>query len=977
MASAANTIKHWADALRLRPELLSNQGQITGLQMSLYDAVYRTADVPYQEADYYSDITEPTPSLVRFLATVAARLGSKRDVHALYHLDQGMGGGKSHALVGAYHMAHDAAAFFGTDLGKAVRVEAEQIAGGPVQLKNARVVVLSADNMTPGKTNPVFGSATTLHERFLWSLTRGEKKRYEQLRGMGSDKAALRSALESAGGPVLILLDELMDYAMQLSDAAHLKGMPGEQAFLNAMMDAVDDVPQVAFVTVMIRSDVDERGYTKEAEDFRAYVAARLERNGRTVAVSEAQDFAAIIQRRIFQRPGGSLPADAVASAYVAAATPTWREQVFERLGTNRSLSGFKERVVRTYPFHPDLMTLVQEDWSRHAGFQRVRSTVAIFAATAHHWVRQHSEGKWAPALIGAGDLPVTVVIEDVLSSGLLHGNDKAIQGFRQVAATDISSKDGTQGRAIEIDRTQAAAGVTLGQPSPAVRMATAIFYYSLVPRGQAKRGATRAEVLAAAFEPTRECDYGSAETVFNSLVSDEQGLGALDTQSGSGSAPTRYQLSTQQTLRMFYRSAHSQVQASDRDQAIWKRAQQLASRGLFDDVIPISRPEKDDVPLAQVFDGVDQNGKNRLVVLDSRRWTLLNGRDTPTRAEIEALLGVGSTPLSVDNAASCVVVCVNTQRREIVRKRALEAQAWRTVVSILDTGSDQRAEAEREAKTAEDKLDGEIRRAYQHFAYLVRSSNATQVEWGRFDDDSKTALKGEHVWDALQGSGRAVKPRTLSSVYLGTLLSQMSRTLSLREVSQQFTKNPAFPLVANVQDIREAIFQMLTGAERYEVVDSTGQVYTISSPNDLTLGSSDQFLVRHVAQPGHTSSGDQVPGEPHGGDRKYGAAGSGPERQPDATGGGPATARAQPGETKYVRYTIQVPNRSIVSESNRNAVWGLLAAISDATDPNGPDLQLIDIDVSITAAQGSLDSLRTEAETANAKWKEEDELLS
>src|SRR3954466_11956038 len=103
MASAAKTTKHWADALRLRPELISNQGQITGLQMSLYDAVYRTSDVPYQEADYYSDITEPTPSLVRFLATVAARLGSKRDVRALYHLDQGMGGGKSHALVGTYH----------------------------------------------------------------------------------------------------------------------------------------------------------------------------------------------------------------------------------------------------------------------------------------------------------------------------------------------------------------------------------------------------------------------------------------------------------------------------------------------------------------------------------------------------------------------------------------------------------------------------------------------------------------------------------------------------------------------------------------------------------------------------------------------------------------------------------------------------------------------------------------------------------
>ena len=231
---------HWADVLQLRPELLSNQGQVTGLQMSLYDAVYRTSDVPYQEADYYSDITEPTPSLVQFLATIAARLGSHRDLKALYHLDQGMGGGKSHALVGAYHLAKDSAALFRTELGKRVRSEAEQIAGGEVDLSGTRVVVLSADNMTPGKTNPVYGSATTLHERFLWALVDGDKnkKKYLELRELGSDKAALRTALESVGAPVLILLDELMDYVMLLSDAAHLKGMPGEQAFLNALSGA-------------------------------------------------------------------------------------------------------------------------------------------------------------------------------------------------------------------------------------------------------------------------------------------------------------------------------------------------------------------------------------------------------------------------------------------------------------------------------------------------------------------------------------------------------------------------------------------------------------------------------------------------------------------------------------------------------------------------------------------------------------------
>ena len=214
-----------------------------------------------------------------------------------------MGGGKSHALVGLYHLASASSAFLETDLGHLVKAEAEQ-AGGNLDLSGARVVVLSADNMTPGAASPEFGPATSLYERFLWSLFKGDKSRYNQHLAEGPNKAALARALEAVGGPVLILLDELMDYVMPLSDKQHLASMPGEKAFLNSLMDAVDDVDQVAFVVVMIRSDLDERGYTVEAEDFRAYIATRLERNGVTVAVTEAQDFSAIIRRRLFERAG-------------------------------------------------------------------------------------------------------------------------------------------------------------------------------------------------------------------------------------------------------------------------------------------------------------------------------------------------------------------------------------------------------------------------------------------------------------------------------------------------------------------------------------------------------------------------------------------------------------------------------------------------------------------------------------------------
>jgi hypothetical protein len=114
-APSTMTVPHWADLLALRPEVTSSDGSVGELQMSLHKAVYQTVDVPYRVASYYADITEPAPHLIGFLGRVARRLGTTADSTALFHLDQGMGGGKSHALVGLYHMAAHPQEFFATE----------------------------------------------------------------------------------------------------------------------------------------------------------------------------------------------------------------------------------------------------------------------------------------------------------------------------------------------------------------------------------------------------------------------------------------------------------------------------------------------------------------------------------------------------------------------------------------------------------------------------------------------------------------------------------------------------------------------------------------------------------------------------------------------------------------------------------------------------------------------------------------------
>jgi hypothetical protein len=199
-------IQNWADILRLRPEVTATEGRIGDLQMSLYSAVYANRPVLYREPEYYSEITEPTAGLIGFMATIARRLGGESTgERALFHLDQGMGGGKSHALVGLYHLAKSPERFLRTELGQRVRAEAEE--HGRVAIENTKVVVLSADNMTPGATSPEFGPARTLHARFLWTLLDGDAERYERHLAEGPNKAALQPALESVGRPAAVRRD--------------------------------------------------------------------------------------------------------------------------------------------------------------------------------------------------------------------------------------------------------------------------------------------------------------------------------------------------------------------------------------------------------------------------------------------------------------------------------------------------------------------------------------------------------------------------------------------------------------------------------------------------------------------------------------------------------------------------------------------------------------------------------------------------
>lgn len=844
------TITPWWKAMKLRPEVAGNAGNIDDVQMSLYRAAYGDPPAPYSDPAYYGAITYPTATLASLIGRIAVRLGGGSRytaVKALYHLDQGMGGGKSHGLIGLYHMARNPEQFAKTDIGQqAMKYAADLLGGVTPVLDGTHVVVISADHMTPYAPvdrPEIDGPAKSMWERLLWRLVGRDYDKFALYKDRW-DQEGIREALLSVGRPVLILVDEIMDYVRQLDDTRYDAVRNSELAFLKALLDAVNDVPHVAMVIVMIATDKDKAVYEREAQKFREEMLANLVRNGTNTAVTEATDFSQIIRRRLFD-------SGQVDPALIRATVSMFTDITPQWAAVMRKLPGydpvaFGEEAARAYPFHPDLLKLVETEWATLAGYQRVRSTVTLFAQTVYTWLQNAMQGEWSPLLIGPGDIPLaqSTVREALLGSGVIE-SENTIANYRQVITTDIVSEGGGGGTAAGIDAGFAGnEGWAAVNPRAAQRMATALLLYSLTPRSGGKLGATQAEIESAAFVPDSGYEATDSETVFNALKDPETGLASLEIMGGAGGQSTRYQLATRKTLQMLSRQQRSAVTDAEKDAEIAAIAKLTLSSGSgFKKAIFIADQRDSEGRQRSARDilvDVDQRDASRLVALDPSRWTLLNGKDNATRQDIRMVFGVGPGALAVTHAASLVVACVNTQRRGLAQQRAAEYLAWSRVAAIQSIQDDpsMATQAKHNATEAKTALEKEVKRAFQHYAYLVRdANNELEVRFAKFEEDSKTSLSGANVWDALVQAGRAVTPGALNVEGLMLAISdELPRTLD--EVTSLFWTNPRMPMLMGIEELRRALHQALRHG-RLEMVNAEGALQTIpDSDRDVPVSS-------------------------------------------------------------------------------------------------------------------------------------------
>ncbi|MBC7256698.1 MAG: ATP-binding protein, partial [Chloroflexi bacterium] len=319
---------------------------------SLSDVAAGRGALEYLDAATFFQKTYPTQGLLNLLGAVVGRLAGTGYGEPVIQLQTPFGGGKTHVLVALYHLLRSPEALAGADM---IQQILERSGAGA--LPKGRVVVFDGTAADPVKGKTPWGEIAA-------QLGRYELLREQDQARRAPGKDRLHEVL--AGGPVLILMDEVAEYAVKARDFRDQV-----MAFFQELTETVKVAERCALVVTLPSS----APYGEEGEHVLAQLQQIIGRVEALYAPVEGDEVFEVIRRRLFESVGTPREAQQVAEAY-------W--QLYQRLGEDVPAEArnpaYRERLRRAYPFHPQVIDLLYERWSTFPTFQRTRGVLRLLA---------------------------------------------------------------------------------------------------------------------------------------------------------------------------------------------------------------------------------------------------------------------------------------------------------------------------------------------------------------------------------------------------------------------------------------------------------------------------------------------------------------------------------------------------------------------------------------------------------------------
>ena len=487
-----------------RDEILAGELSPELFAAKLRLVVEGTAPYVYQDPTTFFANTFPTDGLKTLISEVFGRLGGAAIGSPIIRLETSFGGGKTHDEIALWHIAKN-----GREIPGLERFvdNINLIPERPIQAS-----AIACQDLDP--VNGVYHSDTGITTYTLWgeiAYQIGGVAGYSLLKGSDEQRVSPGTVvLEriTQGQPTVIILDEIARYLRAAKATVVGNSDLAEQvvAFLFSLMDLAAASNNLVFVYTLA-SSTDSFG--AETTEIRETISATA-RQERILKPSTDVEIYNIVKQRMFN----SIEANAASNA-AKEYLQTYKASRID-LPDGCKDARYAEGIEQSYPFHPELFSLLTKKIASIPNFQRTRGALRLFAGVIRYlWQNIHSSQptvnsqqspNWIP-LIHTHHIPVG--IEEEITSDLTSRLGREL--MRIPIQADIYNPDGREA----YSQLQDAEWQAAGKPPFSTWVTRTIFLHS-INQGIAA-GIRRPELNLSLLTPGLE--IGFVQTVLDRLT--------------------------------------------------------------------------------------------------------------------------------------------------------------------------------------------------------------------------------------------------------------------------------------------------------------------------------------------------------------------------------------------------------------------------------------------------------------------------
>jgi hypothetical protein len=772
----------------------------------------------YGDAEAFFAQTYPTSGLQTLLTKTFGRLSGAKGIageNGVLRPTTSFGGGKTHGLTAVYHLATGA-----RPSNIAEFLDPNLLPDGPVQ-----VAALVGDVLDP--TN---GLETNGHRTYtMWGEMAAQigEDAFAVLGANDAQRTAPGTATIKAafgGKPTVVIIDEVAKHlrAVTSSGSEDVRRMAGAiPVFLGNLFEVASDPTNKVSVIITLAATTNAFGAeTTEISELTGEEKEKVDA-ANTASVKAAQETGDLMTRAV--QPSAVIkPANdneigeilkkrlfvSVDEGAAKAAGEAYRD-FYEQLGKTEQLAGgaehpatYADLVTKTYPFHPELVRVLDKRLGNITDFQRARGALKLLAEVVANIYATSDD----TAVINVGDIDYSN--EPVLNH-LTDGLGRA--EYASVAKGDFASK-ASHAAAVDDD-------VFPGKPAYATRVARTVFTHSL--EMVATAGAGRNDWLVGTLRP------GEDANIFDKALTESEKVFWHLSYDGA-----RWRFNIEPNVNAIIETEKRNVANT----AVAAEVRSLIQKAFANDggVTAIHFPSGP----AEIPD----KGTLRVVVLDHDAVAVdQRHADQPPTQIVEMLDKVGSvgTPRTYRN--SLVFALADAEQIYVLKDRARSLIASNNLAADTHRLGQFSEEVRRkvEAYDKEARLQARIAvtRCFKHIYYPADEKATGYLRHrelpAQAQGDPKNATSA--VITLLTDEGK-IRTSEFTASFLRTRTWANKEATSTASIADYFWSDHKVPIVRNTSLLRDAIVNGINHDNWVYYDSAKGKAYTANNQGGMSI---------------------------------------------------------------------------------------------------------------------------------------------